>query len=53
MSQVRPPPGKSRHRDVDDFLRRLDVLLWDSAAAAEYAEIRSDLEGRGTADLLE
>ena len=35
-------------RDVDDFLRRLEVLLWDSAAAAEYAEIRSDLEGRGT-----
>ena len=35
-------------RDVDDFLRRLDVLPWDSAAAAEYAGIRSDLEGRGT-----
>ncbi len=35
-------------RDVDDFLRRLDVLLWDSAAAAEYAEIRSDLDGRDT-----
>jgi tRNA(fMet)-specific endonuclease VapC len=35
-------------RDVDDFLRRLDVLVWDSAAAAEYAEIRSGLEGHGT-----
>ncbi len=35
-------------REVDDFLRRLDVLLWDSAAAAEYAEIRSDLERRGS-----
>jgi tRNA(fMet)-specific endonuclease VapC len=39
--------GNELQRDVDDFLRRLDVLLWDSAAAAEYAEIRSDLEGRG------
>jgi tRNA(fMet)-specific endonuclease VapC len=35
-------------RDVDDFLRRLDVLMWDSAAAAEYTEIRSGLEGYGT-----
>jgi tRNA(fMet)-specific endonuclease VapC len=35
-------------RDVDDFLRRLNVLVWDSAAAAEYADIRSDLQGRGT-----
>jgi tRNA(fMet)-specific endonuclease VapC len=39
--------GKNLQRDVDDFLRRLDVLMWDSAAAAEYAQIRSDLEGRG------
>jgi len=39
--------GKNLQRDVDDFLRRLDVLMWDSAAAAEYAQIRGDLEGRG------
>ena len=40
--------GDELQRDVDDFLRRLDILLWDSAAAAEYAEIRSDLERRGS-----
>ena len=39
--------SKNLQRDVDDFLRRLDVLMWDSAAAAEYAQIRSDLQGRG------
>jgi tRNA(fMet)-specific endonuclease VapC len=40
--------GDELQRDVDDFLRRLDILLWDSAAAAEYAEIRSDLDRRGS-----
>jgi tRNA(fMet)-specific endonuclease VapC len=46
---VRMAGGNSElQRDVDDFLRRLNVLVWDSAAAAEYADIRSDLQGRGT-----
>jgi tRNA(fMet)-specific endonuclease VapC len=45
---VRMAGGNSElQRDVDDFLRRLNVLVWDSAAAAEYADIRSDLQGRG------
>ena len=34
-------------RDVNNFLRRLHILAWDSSAAAEYADIRSDLQGRG------
>ena len=47
---VRMAGGNSElQRDVDDFLRRLNVLVWDSAAAAEYADIRSDLQGRGAA----
>ena len=45
---VRLAGGNSAlQRDVDNFLQRLDVLVWDSAAAAEYADIRSDLQGRG------
>ena len=47
---VRMAGGNSElQRDVDDFLRRLNVLVWDSAAAAEYADIRSELQGRGAA----
>jgi tRNA(fMet)-specific endonuclease VapC len=34
--------------DVEDFLRRLAILSWDSAAAAHYAEIRARLEATGT-----
>jgi tRNA(fMet)-specific endonuclease VapC len=47
---VRMAGGNSElQRDVDDFLRRLNVLVWDLAAAAEYADIRSELQGRGAA----
>ncbi len=45
---VRLAGGNSNLRsDVDNFLRRLHVLAWDSSAAAEYADIRSNLQGRG------
>jgi tRNA(fMet)-specific endonuclease VapC len=33
---------------VDDFVRRLTVLDWDSAAAEHYADIRVKLETGGT-----
>lgn len=33
---------------VDDFVRHLDVLSWDSGAAEQYGKIRADLEARGT-----
>lgn len=35
-------------RKVEDFVSRLEVVDYDSAAAAHYGEIRSDLEKKGT-----
>jgi tRNA(fMet)-specific endonuclease VapC len=32
---------------VEEFLRRVEVLVWDSAAAQNYARIRAALEERG------
>ena len=40
--------GKAIRLDVEDFVRRLDVLAWDSTAAGHYAEIRVKLEAGGT-----
>lgn len=34
-------------RIVEDFVSRLEVMDYDSAAAAHYGEIRSDLEKKG------
>lgn len=35
-------------RQVEDFVSRLDVLEYGGKAAAHYAEIRADLERKGT-----
>ena len=32
---------------VEEFLRRVEVLVWDSSAAQHYAKLRASLEGRG------
>lgn len=40
----RPVEGR---RGVEGFTARLDVLSFDSEAAAHYADIRADLERRG------
>jgi len=32
---------------VEEFLRRVEVLAWDSAAARHYAHLRAALEQRG------
>ena len=32
---------------VDDFVRHLDAIDWDTAAAEQYGQIRADLEARG------
>jgi tRNA(fMet)-specific endonuclease VapC len=32
---------------VEEFLRRVEVLVWDSAAAQHYAHLRAVLEERG------
>lgn len=35
-------------KTVERFAKRLDVLPWDDAAAAHAADIRADLERKGT-----
>jgi tRNA(fMet)-specific endonuclease VapC len=40
----RPAEGRTK---VEGFAARLDVLSFDSGAAAHYADIRADLERRG------
>ena len=32
---------------IDDFVRHLDVIDWDTGAAEQYGQIRADLEARG------
>lgn len=42
-------PGATTLREaVASFLRHVEVLPWDSAAAATYGELRADLEAQGT-----
>jgi tRNA(fMet)-specific endonuclease VapC len=41
-------PGAIRLKTaVEEFLLRVEVLPWDSAAAEQYAEVRADLERTG------
>ena len=41
-------PGEQQlHTLVQELLRRVEVLPWDSAAAACYGQVRADLAGRG------
>jgi tRNA(fMet)-specific endonuclease VapC len=42
-------PGTARLRlAVEEFLLRVEILAWDSAAAKHYAELRSALDNSGT-----
>lgn len=41
------PEAKRLHRAVMEFLLRVEVLPWDSVAAAIYGTTRADLEKRG------
>lgn len=41
------PDAKRLHLAVGEFLRRVDVLPWDSAVAQPYGAIRADLTRRG------
>jgi tRNA(fMet)-specific endonuclease VapC len=41
------PDAKRLHLVVREFLRRVDVLPWDSVVAAHYGTVRADLERRG------
>ncbi len=41
------PNAKQLHLAVREFLRRVDVLPWDSAVAEHYGTVRADLERQG------
>ncbi len=43
------PAAHRLHRAVQEFLRRVDVLPWDSAVAARYGMVRAGLSGKGKA----
>ncbi len=53
---ARRPQARALHAVVTEFLRRVDVLPWDGAAATTYGQIRADLQRAGkalaTMDLL-
>lgn len=41
------PAAKQLHRLVGEFLRRVDVLAWDSAAAECYGAVRAKMQSQG------
>jgi tRNA(fMet)-specific endonuclease VapC len=41
------PAAKRLHVAVREFLRRVDVLPWDSSTAEHYGIVRADMERRG------
>lgn len=41
------PDATRLHAAVQEFLRRVDVLPWDSAIVACYGTVRADLERQG------
>ncbi|MCL2021657.1 MAG: type II toxin-antitoxin system VapC family toxin [Betaproteobacteria bacterium] len=43
------PDAKRLHKAVMEFLRRVDVLPWDSAVMERYGKARADMEKQGRA----
>ncbi|MHB1590000.1 MAG: PIN domain-containing protein [Sulfuricella sp.] len=41
------PAAKQLHVAVREFLRRVDVLPWDSATAEHYGTVRADMASQG------
>lgn len=41
------PDAKQLHLAVREFLRRVEVMPWDSAAAEQYGASRANMEKRG------
>jgi len=44
----RKPQASRLQLAVEEFLLRIEIVPWDSAAAMQYAKVRSALEGSGT-----
>jgi tRNA(fMet)-specific endonuclease VapC len=45
---TRKPEAARLKLAVDEFLLRVEILPWDSAAARQYATLRSELEDSGS-----
>ncbi|NOT69389.1 MAG: type II toxin-antitoxin system VapC family toxin [Methylophilaceae bacterium] len=41
------PQAKKLHLAVQEFLKRVDVIAWESATAQHYGSLRADLERQG------
>lgn len=44
----RKPQASRLQLMVEEFLLRVEIVAWDSAAAVQYAKLRSSLEDSGT-----
>ncbi|QKM63553.1 VapC toxin family PIN domain ribonuclease [Polynucleobacter antarcticus] len=44
---AKKPQAKNLRRVVEEFLKRVDVLGWDSQVAERYGKLRADLELNG------
>ena len=44
---AKKPNAKSLHVAVQEFLKRVDVLVWDTDVAEHYGVLRVELEGSG------
>jgi tRNA(fMet)-specific endonuclease VapC len=46
---AKKPHAKNLHQVVQEFLKRIEVLAWNSDVAEHYAILRADLEAKGAA----
>ena len=44
---AKKPHAKSLHLAVQEFLKRVDVLVWDTDVAEHYGVLRAELEAQG------
>ncbi|MEA9600890.1 type II toxin-antitoxin system VapC family toxin [Polynucleobacter sp. AP-Nickl1-40-C4] len=44
---AKKPHAKNLHLAVQEFLKRVDVMVWDTNVAKHYGVLRAELEGGG------
>ena len=44
---AKKPHAKNLHLAVQEFLKRVDVMVWDANVAEHYGVLRAELEGSG------
>ena len=47
LGLAKRPAAKQLHLAVQEFLRRVDVLPWDTAVAEHYGTVRAEMESQG------